>query len=217
MKKQLSFTILTIVLLAAVLISLSCNGTQTTNNATTTVNNTSVQSNAEQSALTKPPDCSGNLDEKRQKVREGVGKNINGNKFVEFQFRNKFFHFDPVIDHDNGKIDLYIWGKFFITKPGDFQLFDGTFKSYFARGCVERIVFRTAPVSGPTPTSNQRPAILSDGFEFIACEHPKVICDDGVCKDPKECSGSYPDPFIPNVNTNSNANVNSNTKTNANK
>jgi hypothetical protein len=225
MKKQLSFTVLTIVLLAVVLISLSCNGTQPANNTAVT-NNTSVQSSSEQSILNTPPDCKGNPSDRLNKVGKGVEANIKAfkDKRLSEQY-GKNFMFKPVIDA-KGNIEVYIWGKVYITDELDVDVFNGAFKSYMLRQCVSRIIFKKAPETSPTPTLSpspeptspampkQNPAITSDGFEFIACESPNELCPDGSCRPEGTCgAGTVPTPI---VNPNTNTNMNSNVKTNVN-
>ncbi|MDQ6785209.1 MAG: hypothetical protein M3033_00120 [Acidobacteriota bacterium] len=228
MKKQLIITALLIVLLAAVLINLSCNGTTTPTNNTTVNNNDSIankdsnsaQNNTEESILVSTnPDCSGNETEKHDKIKNGVEYNIRQHTNLKNQYdMANNFHFEPVVE-TNGDAALYIWGKIYITSHKDMDDFHKTFKYYRKQGCVKRIVFGPPPtIPLATPDSNNK--ILSAGFEIVACEDPNHLCSDGSCKE--DCNGNVSISntnvnMRSNTNTNSNSNTNTNTNSSANR
>ncbi len=73
------------------------------------------------------------------------------------------------------------------------------------KGCIQRVTFKKAG-NGPH-------LLTSDGFEWQACEHPKVYCANGVCQNEAQCG-----PGMTNANANANANANTNiANTNANR
>lgn len=225
MKKQLTITALLIVLLAAVLISLSCNGPTTpTNNTAAPSNNGGINStapsNTEESILVdEDPDCSGNSADKPAKIKDGIERNIRSHSNLRNQYDTAHnFHFQPVVDAD-GDVILYIWGKIYMkSKRDEFNNFHNAYKYYRKKGCVKKIVFgQPTEISPSTPNPNHTTSEIA--FQFVACEDPNHLCNDGSCKD--DCNGNLSISnknvnMRPNTNTNPNSNTNSNTNTNSN-
>ncbi len=175
MKKQLSISVLTIVSLTAVLLSLSCGGTSQSNTVrSNAVNGNPATSNIDQSTETfVSADCSGNAAAKKDKIKREVEAKINNEEKLRYQHNQnkKNFYFEPVVD-SNGIATLYIWG-FIFTSSRDRNKLNETFKDVMKKECVEKVVF-TSP-----------PSILESvaSFEFVLCEHPNRICDDGSCRE----------------------------------
>jgi hypothetical protein len=197
MKKQTGIFLLAVVLLGSLLLNPSCDSTTKNNSNSNSASNNSAQSNTNQSVATAP-DCSGNGNIKKQKIKDGVTLKIRGNPKLDPQYRANNFYFDPVIEA-NDEATLYIWGKIY-TSANDVDDLNKTYKDFMKRGCVSKVVF-TSP---PTTTA------VSNRFEFNICEAPNQICSDGSCRE--VCTIIKDD----NTNTNSNTKANSNTNTKAN-
>jgi hypothetical protein len=165
MKKQLNFTLLIIVALAAVLLNLSCSGTPQ--------NNTAENFAADV--------CSGNPLDKPEKIKKKVKENIERDDRLKYQYescqnscRRERFFFEPVKETDDD-VTLYIWGSIYISEKDDLDNLHKKYKDYFKKGCVANVVY-TSPPQDITESAR----IL----EFSAsCEAPNRICDDGTCRE----------------------------------
>jgi hypothetical protein len=211
MKKQCRITALTILLLTAVLMNMSCNApTQPTNNTVANVSNSNSNipvskessSDSELEILVdENPDCDGNATDKLRKIKDGFKKNIKDQDIFKYQHNDYKKNFDFEVVGDGDKAILYIWGKVFLAKK-DVNNFSKTFKHYVKARCVERVVFKKAPGVDVSP-------LLSPDFEYALCESPNKVCPDGSCA--QDCVRKDD-----NRNTNSNTNVNSNSNSNSN-
>jgi hypothetical protein len=173
MKKQLSITLLTIVSLAAVLLNLSCGGTQQNNIAgSNAVNSNVTPGNTAQSNRTNvTADCSGDTPAKQKKIKDGIRDNIKNQKKLDYQYVAKKFDFEPVVG-TNGDATLYIWGSV-LTAANDVDDLNKTYKDFMKRGCVVKVLFTSPPERLTTEAR----------FNFTLCEAPNQICPDGTCQE----------------------------------
>ena len=199
------------ILLAAVLMSLSCADVPQNKTAINTPSNNTVVQNTNKPESTDilEVDCSGDAPVKKQKIKDGIKSNIDKDNDLKYQLKKRF-DFEPVVD-STGDAVLYIWGNVFTSAKNLNQL-NKTYESFVKKGCVTKVVFDKAPGM----------QTLNGGFEFELCEAPLQICPDGTCQqtcisladneNPKTNSNANP-----KTNSNTNSNTNLNTNSNANK
>jgi hypothetical protein len=135
-----------------------------------------------------------NIDRRKEKVEAKIRRlldednELSGDR-VKFQVRKVGDRY----------LEVVIAGK--TSGEDELQDLSSLLRKFMRSRCVRRVVI--VP-SLPTLSTQQ-----TEGFEWIACEHPKILCPDGECRD--SCI-----PLDPgNVgNTPGNSNGNSNLNTN---
>ncbi len=191
-------------MLAAVLLGLSCGGTQPVNTGgNNSATNSPVQTDAAQSFAPPAEDCSGTGQPKIDKIYAKILKNLSNKPKLQYQVNNGQMGIEtPVVD-TYGNIELTVWGKV----AGDDNLFNFVelFRGFLKKGCVSKVKFTM---------SGKAAALTAEGFEWNLCEYPKVACN-GECVD---TCGPMTGNTNSNVKTNSNVATNSaNTVSNSNK
>lgn len=185
MKNTLVKISLANVLVAAVLLSLSCSDVPQNKTVVNTPANNTIAVNNEKPAndiLTE--NCDG---DKKQKVKDGMTAKINSYDGLKYQLKKRF-DFEPVVQ-SNGDVVLYIWGNVF-TDAKNLPQLNKTYEGFVKKGCVTKVVFDKAPEKTE----------LNPGFDYELCEDPNQVCSNGTCQQncPKETDNE-------NANTNSNA------------
>ena len=175
MRNRVNTRILTAVLLAVFLVSLSCNDASQNKPSPNLTNNTAANNTAQNSPTPVTADCSGDEPTKLKKIKDGVRNNIKKDSKLESQYANKRFEIESQVK-STGSDDaiLYIWGKVY-TSANDLNELNKTYKDFMKKGCVTNVIF------GPPPPVPANPARQPD-FEYELCEAPNKICGDGSCQ-----------------------------------
>lgn len=191
------------------------NGNLNTNvNTNSNVAVNSVSANSGETSLTSSA-CSGNINDKLDKVKAAIAKDIAKKSGLQSQIDNGTFKYVIQIGPGSpGKsLDMYLEGA--VGGKDNFGDLIDIIKDFVKSDCTNRVVF----VKQGTLSTPITPANMIDDFEWFVCEEGTVPCPGGRCL--PQCVA--PSPTVPKAgadndkgpkpNTTTNRNVNSGNKT----
>ena len=199
---------------ALLMFTISCGPAANNSNVTTT--NSANGDNANMSTSLADDPCAAGLDPdaKITKLTTKLTEKFDDDATLKKQFRgeggaapNFKFSFLKGGAEFGTPIYLVIDGQ--VSGKGTMEKLVHRVDNFVAKGCIQTVSFApmtAAPSPAPSPAAGSSSLSSSRGFGWTACEYPLILCPPG------ECVGQC---LVPTGNTNSNVPLKANTNTNS--